>query len=379
MKISPRPRSSTRSSSIASTSSAHGDVERRGRLVGDQDVGLGDEHHGDHDALAHAARDLVRIEPRRRARGSRILTVRSMSSVRCAPRPRRPSVHGDRLPRSARRPCITGFSEYFGSCMIIDDAPAADLRASRRSLAARRSVLAEGAARSRRHPRRARREAQDGAAGHGSCRSRTRRRCRASRARASKDTPRTASTGPCGRAEGDAQVARPSGAGSSTRSCRDRARRAGRRRARLKARLTTRMAMPGKVATHQLSSMKRRPDGDHRAPFGRRRLRAEAEEAEARRGQDDARHVERHAHDRPRAGTAARCGAARCARRRRPGAASRRCSRSLRRLSVSARASRAIGGQAVSEMAMIAFSMPGPSAATKASASTSPGRRGRCR
>ncbi len=39
-----------------------GDVEGRGRLVGDQQVGLGDQHHGDHDALAHAARDLVRIE-----------------------------------------------------------------------------------------------------------------------------------------------------------------------------------------------------------------------------------------------------------------------------------------------------------------------------
>jgi len=39
-----------------------GDVERRGRLVGDQQVGLGDQHLGDHDALAHAARDLVRVE-----------------------------------------------------------------------------------------------------------------------------------------------------------------------------------------------------------------------------------------------------------------------------------------------------------------------------
>ena len=39
-----------------------GDVERRGRLVGDQEVGLGDQHHRDHHALAHAARDLVRVE-----------------------------------------------------------------------------------------------------------------------------------------------------------------------------------------------------------------------------------------------------------------------------------------------------------------------------
>ena len=40
----------------------HGDVERRGRLVGDQEVGVGDQHHGDHHPLAHAAGDLVRIE-----------------------------------------------------------------------------------------------------------------------------------------------------------------------------------------------------------------------------------------------------------------------------------------------------------------------------
>ena len=36
-------------------------VERRGGFVGDQDVGARDQHHGDHDALAHAAGDLVRI------------------------------------------------------------------------------------------------------------------------------------------------------------------------------------------------------------------------------------------------------------------------------------------------------------------------------
>ena len=38
-----------------------GDVEGRGGLVGDQDVGLAGERHGDHDALAHAAGVLVRI------------------------------------------------------------------------------------------------------------------------------------------------------------------------------------------------------------------------------------------------------------------------------------------------------------------------------
>ena len=39
----------------------HRDVERRGRLVGDQEVGFVGERHGDHDALALAAGELVRI------------------------------------------------------------------------------------------------------------------------------------------------------------------------------------------------------------------------------------------------------------------------------------------------------------------------------
>ena len=38
-----------------------GDVERRGRLVGDQHLGIAGERHGDHGALAHAARELVGI------------------------------------------------------------------------------------------------------------------------------------------------------------------------------------------------------------------------------------------------------------------------------------------------------------------------------
>ncbi len=38
-----------------------GDVERRGRLVGDEQLRAQDQRHGDHDALALAARKLVRI------------------------------------------------------------------------------------------------------------------------------------------------------------------------------------------------------------------------------------------------------------------------------------------------------------------------------
>ncbi len=39
----------------------HGDVERGGRLVGDQQIGLVGERHGDHHALALAAGELMRI------------------------------------------------------------------------------------------------------------------------------------------------------------------------------------------------------------------------------------------------------------------------------------------------------------------------------
>ena len=39
----------------------HRDVERGGRLVGDDQLGLGRERERQHDALAHAAGELVRI------------------------------------------------------------------------------------------------------------------------------------------------------------------------------------------------------------------------------------------------------------------------------------------------------------------------------
>jgi hypothetical protein len=38
-----------------------GDVERGRRLVGDQELGVAGQGHGDHHPLAHAARELVRV------------------------------------------------------------------------------------------------------------------------------------------------------------------------------------------------------------------------------------------------------------------------------------------------------------------------------
>ncbi len=51
----------------------HGHVERGGRFVGDEEFGVGDERHGDHHALAHAAAELVRVraQPVLRRRGCR--------------------------------------------------------------------------------------------------------------------------------------------------------------------------------------------------------------------------------------------------------------------------------------------------------------------
>ena len=39
----------------------HRHVERRGRLVGDQHLRVQRQRHRDHDALAHAAGELVRV------------------------------------------------------------------------------------------------------------------------------------------------------------------------------------------------------------------------------------------------------------------------------------------------------------------------------
>ena len=57
-----------------------GDVERGGRLVGDQQRRIAGQRHGDHHALAHAAGELVRIVVERGARRRGCCTSRSIST-----------------------------------------------------------------------------------------------------------------------------------------------------------------------------------------------------------------------------------------------------------------------------------------------------------
>ena len=67
-----------------------GDVERRGRLVGDQQPRLAGEGDGAGDALAHAAAELVRIlvEP---LRGGRQVDLLERPTTRCSSSPPRSS------------------------------------------------------------------------------------------------------------------------------------------------------------------------------------------------------------------------------------------------------------------------------------------------
>ena len=60
----------------------HGDVERGGRLVGDEQLRLGGERDRDHDALAQAAAQLVRIGASSEAAGSGIPTSPSSAIAR---------------------------------------------------------------------------------------------------------------------------------------------------------------------------------------------------------------------------------------------------------------------------------------------------------
>ena len=70
----------------------HGHVERRRRLVAEQHGGLGRERHRDHDALAHAAGELMRVRARAAA-GSGMPTSPSSSTARARARGARHAEH----------------------------------------------------------------------------------------------------------------------------------------------------------------------------------------------------------------------------------------------------------------------------------------------
>ena len=75
-----------------------GDVERGGRLVGDQHLRIAGQRHGDHHALAHAARELVRIFVERGAADRRCAPGRASRCARSrAARHRQPMMAHDVL------------------------------------------------------------------------------------------------------------------------------------------------------------------------------------------------------------------------------------------------------------------------------------------
>ena len=86
-----------------------GDVQRRGRLVGDDDLGIVGERHGDADALALAAGELVRIgvRPVRRRRGSAPNSSSATARGACLGAAEAPGGGGCSR-RSARRPASAG-------------------------------------------------------------------------------------------------------------------------------------------------------------------------------------------------------------------------------------------------------------------------------
>ena len=123
MKISPMPRSADQIVEDRQHLQLDGDVERRGRLVGDQQIGLAGQHHGDHHPLAHAAGQLVRPG---RGDAARVADPhgRQQLAAPAAARRGRAAADGRAGVSSICSPTrITGLSEYFGSCSTMPMRP----------------------------------------------------------------------------------------------------------------------------------------------------------------------------------------------------------------------------------------------------------------
>ena len=102
-------------------------VQRRRRLVGDQQLRVAGQRHGDHHPLAHPARELVRILPHPPP-GAGMPTSVSISTARClrlAARSCPDAVAASR--RSACPPVSTGLRLVIGSWKIMADVVAAKL------------------------------------------------------------------------------------------------------------------------------------------------------------------------------------------------------------------------------------------------------------
>ena len=182
----------------------HGDVERGGRLVGDQQLRRAGERHGDHRPLALAARELERI-----GAGDALgiaQPTRASSSTASAQAARRASCRD--AGRAARRPGApmrcSGLSAVIGSWKTM---PMRSPRSLLHLGLVEPGEIARPRSARRRRPSRRRAAAPSAPARSSSCRSRIRRPRRGSRRRrARNETSCTTRRGPARRRQIDGEV-----------------------------------------------------------------------------------------------------------------------------------------------------------------------------
>ncbi len=262
-----------------------GDVERGGRLVGDQHLGLAADGDGADHALLHAAAHLVRIlADALLGRGDLHAAQRGHGLLHDLAERQRPC-GGARSPRAAgRRSEKTGLSEVCGSCSTMEMRRP---RISRISAGVRSRMFSPPSSTSR----------LDGAgAALGQQPHQRQRRQALAAARFAHQPQHLAALQreahavdrlhhAAAQEEMGVQVAdfEDRIAGKGRHSWRSRGSRRSRSQSPNRLTDSTRsvMAMPGIRATHQASAMRPRPSGDHQAPGRGRRRDAGAQEGEA--------------------------------------------------------------------------------------------------